>query len=134
MLSLKYLIFTYLNKLTYLIFRKEDECILKHCVDEGQVIEPESYYPIIPMVLINGASGIGTGYSTDIPCFKVEEVIDNLKTLITGKGEMKELTPYYNSTSDYEYPNLISKVSDNNWISYASFKIINNSFLSFVGI
>ena len=119
-------IFTYLNKLTYLIFRKEDECILKHCVDEGQVIEPESYYPIIPMVLINGASGIGTGYSTDIPCFKVEEVIDNLKTLITGKGEMKELTPYYNSTSDYEYPNLISKVSDNNWISYASFKIINN--------
>lgn len=62
-------IFTNLNKLTKYIFREEDELALKFIVEDSKQIEPEFYMPIIPMILVNGAKGIGTGWSTTIvPC------------------------------------------------------------------
>ena len=46
------------------IFNPNDEPLLKHLTDDNQRIEPEWYMPIIPMVLVNGAEGIGTGKSS----------------------------------------------------------------------
>jgi len=48
------------------------------------MIEPNWYIPILPMVLINGAEGIGTGYSTNIPNFNPRDVVMNLKRRIRG--------------------------------------------------
>ena len=53
-------IFTYLNSITKYIFREEDECILEYLNEDGISIEPKTYYPIIPMILVNGTEGIGT--------------------------------------------------------------------------
>jgi DNA topoisomerase-2 len=50
--------------------------------EEGQSIEPDFYLPIIPMVLVNGAEGIGTGWSTSIPQFNVREIIENLRRMM----------------------------------------------------
>ena len=50
------------------LFNKNDEPLLCYLNEDGMSIEPEWYCPIIPTVLVNGASGVGTGYSTDIPC------------------------------------------------------------------
>ena len=52
-------IHTYLEKLTKYIFRSEDEPILNYLNDDGVMIEPEQYFPIIPMVLVNGARELG---------------------------------------------------------------------------
>lgn len=41
--------------------------MLNFLEEEGQPIEPEYYLPIIPMTLVNGAEGIGTGWSTSVP-------------------------------------------------------------------
>jgi DNA topoisomerase-2 len=49
------------------IFNENDDAVLNFLEEEGQSIEPDFYLPIIPMVLINGAEGIGTGWSTSIP-------------------------------------------------------------------
>jgi DNA topoisomerase-2 len=68
-------IFTLLSELTKLIFREEDSSILKYLEEDGQNIEPEYYVPIIPMILVNGGVGIGTGFSTNIPQFNPEEII-----------------------------------------------------------
>jgi hypothetical protein len=57
--------------------------------DDGIQIEPDWYCPIIPMILVNGSEGIGTGFSTKIPCYNPLDIIDNLQRLIDGK-EMKE--------------------------------------------
>ena len=57
-------IFTNLTPLTRIIFNKEDDQILNYQNEEGQRIEPDYYAPIIPMILVNGAEGIGTGWST----------------------------------------------------------------------
>ena len=72
-------IFTLLSKLTKLIFKEEDNNILNYQDDDGQQIEPEFYIPVIPMVLVNGGIGIGTGYSTNIPQFNPTEIIGACK-------------------------------------------------------
>jgi DNA topoisomerase II len=43
------------------VFHPNDDQLLKQQKEDGQTIEPEYYLPIIPLVLVNGAEGIGTG-------------------------------------------------------------------------
>ncbi|CAG2100496.1 unnamed protein product [Medioppia subpectinata] len=57
-------------------------------------IEPEHYVPIIPMVLVNGADGIGTGWSTNIPNYNPLDIVANIRNLIKGK-ELVEMIPWY---------------------------------------
>lgn len=68
-------IFTLLSELTRLIFREEDSNILNYLEEDGLSIEPEFYIPIIPMIIVNGCVGIGTGFSTNIPQFDPEDII-----------------------------------------------------------
>lgn len=60
----------------------EDNTVLKYLDDDGTPVEPEYYIPILPMVLINGALGIGTGFSTNVPCFNPSEIIEICKQII----------------------------------------------------
>merc|ERR1719230_2531655 len=87
-------IYTRLAPLTRLIFCPFDDPILNYLIEDGQKIEPQYYVPIIPMVLVNGASGIGTGWSTDIPNYSPLQIIENLRRYIRGK-KMKPLKPWY---------------------------------------
>lgn len=88
---------TMLRPSTYLIFRKEDQPILTARVDEGKNIEPLTYYPIIPNVLANGAKGVATGYSTNIPNHNPIDIIDwYIKKLSGAKEEdLPEVYPWY---------------------------------------
>lgn len=63
-------------------------------MEEGQSIEPTYYLPIIPMVLINGAEGIGTGWSTSVPQYSVADVVQNVRNLMQGKP-FQEMKPSY---------------------------------------
>ncbi len=87
-------IFTNINKLAHYIYREEDEPILNYIIEEGKSVEPEVYYPIIPMILINGTSGIGTGYSTNVIQFDPLDVVKELKNIINEK-DYNELVPFY---------------------------------------
>lgn len=57
------------------IFNKEDEPLLKYKIEENVKVEPESYFPIIPIHIINGTVGIATGFSTTIPPHNPLDVI-----------------------------------------------------------
>lgn len=87
-------IFTYLEEWNRLIFRPEDDAILTYLNDDGTPIEPEYYVPIIPMVLVNGAQGIGTGFSTTILQYNPIQIIDNLLLMMDSKP-IKEMLPWY---------------------------------------
>ncbi len=67
------------------IFQKDDDPLLKYNQDENLTIEPEWYAPIIPMVLVNGAEGIGTGWSTKIYNHSVEEIVANIRRMLDGE-------------------------------------------------
>jgi DNA topoisomerase-2 len=78
-------IFTYLEPIADKIFRKEDMGILKYLEDDGLQVEPETYYPTVPLLLLNGCVGIGTGFSTDIPPYNPADVVRILKDRILGR-------------------------------------------------
>ena len=90
-------IFTLLNKLTRLIYPSVDDNILKYLNDDGQCVEPIYYVPIIPIVLINGAKGIGTGFSTDIMSYNPLQIINRLELMLKNNNNYKMITidPYY---------------------------------------
>lgn len=87
-------IFTMLSPLTRTIFNPVDDEQLNYLYDDNLRIEPEWYCPVIPMILVNGAEGIGTGYSTYVPNYNPREIVGNLKRLINGV-EPTEMAPWY---------------------------------------
>ena len=89
-------IFTELNPLTRYIYPEGDDNILNYLHDDGFPVEPIYYVPIIPMILVNGSKGIGTGFSTDIMCYNPLEIITILKNKLKKDDEnCKDLLPYY---------------------------------------
>ena len=90
-------IFTQLNKITRILFSDADDKILSYLNDDGLLVEPIYYAPIIPMVLVNGSKGIGTGFSTDIMCYNPSQIIQYIKNKLIAATESSatEFTPYY---------------------------------------
>jgi DNA topoisomerase-2 len=87
-------IFTNLNKVTRHLFNDGDDALMDYIIEEGQRIEPNWYLPTIPTILVNGAEGIGTGWSTSIPCYNPREIVDNIKTRMKV-GIFNEMKPWY---------------------------------------
>ena len=100
-------IFTLLNKITRKIFNVEDDNILKFLNDDGTQVEPIFYAPIIPMILINGTKGIGTGFSTDIMSYDPLQVIGYLKSKLSSEVYNLDFVPYYEG-----FQGTIEKISD----------------------
>ena len=90
-------IFTLLNKITRHIYVDKDDNILEYLDDDGLSVEPTHYLPIIPMILVNGSKGIGTGFSTEILPYNPLTIIDYLKQkLIDGDTSTIDFVPYWN--------------------------------------
>ncbi len=114
-------IFTNLNKLTRLIFPKDDDDVLDYINDDGQLVEPVYYAPIIPMVLVNGSTGIGTGFSTDIMCYNPLDIIEYIKCKLKMENTLYiDFMPYYEgfkgttirlSDSQYMFKGIYEKIS-----------------------
>ena len=113
-------IFTYLNKIVDNIFKTEDDDLLIYNEDDGEKIEPLFYLPIIPMVLVNGAEGIGTGFSTLIPNYDLNDVINWYKNKLENKGTNK-LLPRFNN-----FKGKIIKHDDSTYVSSGSLAIDND--------
>ena len=90
-------IFTQLNKLTRLIYRQEDDAILSYINDDGQMVEPTYYAPAIPMILVNGSKGIGTGFSTDVMPHHPLQIIAYVRAMLaaTSVADRPIIEPYF---------------------------------------
>jgi len=109
-------IFTCLNKITRTLFPACDDAILKYLNDDGLLVEPIFYAPIIPMILVNGSKGIGTGFSTDIMCYNPIEIINYLKNKLSQVSKVEvedvvEFVPYYEG-----FKGTISKISEGKFL------------------
>ncbi|KAF3788559.1 DNA topoisomerase 2 [Nymphaea thermarum] len=87
-------IFTCMSPLTRFLFPKDDDILLDYLKEDGQSIEPKWYMPIIPLVLVNGSEGIGTGWSSYIPNYNPREIVANVKRLLSGEP-MQPMDPWY---------------------------------------
>lgn len=89
-------IYTKFNKHTSDIFKESDDAILNYLSEDGQKIEPDFFAPIIPMVLVNGVTGIGLGWSSSIPCFNPKQIVQYIKSYLNDSDDLIELHPWYN--------------------------------------
>ena len=89
-------IFTQLNSLTRSIFPDVDDAVLNYLNDDGTLVEPEYYVPIIPFALMNGISGIGTGFSCSIAPYNPKQIIQYLQDKLKNKStDEYDFIPYY---------------------------------------
>ena len=87
-------IFTQLSPLSRVLFPEIDDQLYEYNYDDNQQVEPTFYAPIIPMVLVNGSQGIGTGWSTSIPNHCPRELCKNVIRMIDGQ-EPLPIVPHY---------------------------------------
>lgn len=119
-------IFTNLEQLTRLIYHPLDNDCLKYLSEDGQSIEPEWYIPIIPMVLVNGSDGIGTGWS---PNYNPLDIIKGLRQMINGE-EIAPLTPWYREFTGHIVEKANSRGTDTgNYIVQGLYEVTDDSTL-----
>ena len=113
-------IYTLLNPISLYIFQKADEAVLDRLDDDGTLVEPRFYAPIIPMILVNGCNGIGTGFSSFIMKHDPIQIIDYIINYLENKPKHK-ITPYYHGfkgsineiePSKYLIKGVYKKISD----------------------
>jgi DNA topoisomerase-2 len=115
-------IFTQLNQITRTIFQPADDSILEYLNDDGQSVEPVHYAPIIPMILVNGSKGIGTGFSTDIMCYNPLDIIQYLQQKLNGVTKpCVEFIPYYEG-----FQGQISKLSEDKFLIKGKYERIQD--------
>uniref|UniRef100_A0A6C0HK76 DNA topoisomerase (ATP-hydrolyzing) n=1 Tax=viral metagenome TaxID=1070528 RepID=A0A6C0HK76_9ZZZZ len=108
-------IHTYLEQIVATMFRKEDAALLKHIDDDGDVVEPEYYLPVVPLLAINGSIGIGTGYSTNIPPHNPDDVVCLLRHRLEGSMESlagHPLDPWW-----FGFKGVTQRVDDQSWMT-----------------
>src|SRR6056300_814801 len=87
-------IFTKLAKEARKLFDPRDDAILTYLDDDGRSIEPDFYLPTLPMVLVNGTEGIGTGFSCYVPPFNPKDIKQNIMNILDGKGVVR-MKPWF---------------------------------------
>mgnify|MGYP003384709946 CR=1 FL=1 len=114
-------IFTRLSKITRIIFPQLDDNVLQYLNDDGQQIEPMFYAPILPMILINGTNGIGTGFSSTIYCYNPIDILNYLTNkLTTNQPYTQEFIPWYDN-----FTGTICKIEENKYLIKGKYEKIN---------
>ena len=114
-------IFTQLNPITRTIFSQSDDNILTYLNDDGLLVEPLYYAPIVPMILINGSKGIGTGFSTDVQSYNPYDIITYLKNKLQNIQSKIDFIPYYEG-----FQGTIQKTSDTKFLIKGKYEKIGN--------
>jgi DNA topoisomerase-2 len=110
--------------ITRAIYRELDEPVLNYLDDDGIPIEPEWFIPVLPMILINGTKGIGTGFSTTVAKYSPIDVINNLFAMMDNKvNEIKELKPWYRGFKG----TVLSSNKPGSYLIYGRYQVIDET-------
>ena len=104
-------IFTRLTPEARNVFDPRDDAILTYLDDDGRSIEPEFYMPTLPMILVNGSEGIGTGFSCYIPPFNPKDIRNNILNFLDG-NPIKRMKPWFRG-----FKGKVFEQDDDSWIT-----------------
>ncbi|XP_078277082.1 DNA topoisomerase 2-beta isoform X2 [Rhinoraja longicauda] len=114
-------IFTMLSTLARLLCPHVDDNLLKFLYDDNQRVEPEWYCPIIPMVLVNGAEGIGTGWACRIPNYDIRELVNNVRRMLDSLDPLPMLPSYKN------FKGTIDEVGQNQYVVSGEISVLDRN-------
>ena len=103
-------IFTRLTPDTRKIFDDRDDAILTYIEDDGKKVEPEFYAPTLPMVLVNGTEGIGTGFSSYVPPHNPDDIRNNIKRAFKGQP-LEPMKPWFRGFKGH------IRKDENSWVA-----------------
>lgn len=109
-----------------LIFNKLDDKSLISQEFEGNVIEPKFYVPILPLLLINGSEGMGTGFAQKILPRKTKDIIKAIEDILTTGDTRNKLVPYYKGFKG----KVKQGVTSSQWEIIGTYSIDNTSTIS----
>ena len=104
-------IFTRLTSEARKLFDPKDDAILNYLDDDGRSIEPDFYMPTLPMILVNGSEGIGTGFSCYVPPFNPKDIRDNITNVLNGKS-IQKMKPWFRG-----FKGEIFEQDDDSWMT-----------------
>ena len=119
-------IFTHLSDLTFHIFNPLDNPLLEYNEDDGKKIEPFWYIPIIPMILVNGSDGIGTGFSTKVPPHDPELIVKNLLNMMDDKP-LEKMIPYFRGFRGSVEFKGINAYGSEQYINKGTYKVVDDT-------
>ena len=102
-------IFTRLAPQTTKLFDSRDNAVLKYVFEDGDKVEPEFYLPILPMILVNGAEGIGTGFSCTVPPYNPADIKANILRMLSKQMPVP-MTPWFKG-----FTGKVTKKNDTTW-------------------
>nr|XP_019946171.1 PREDICTED: DNA topoisomerase 2-beta isoform X1 [Paralichthys olivaceus] len=114
-------IFTMLSPLAKLLYPGVDSNLLKFLYDDNQKVEPEWYIPIIPLVLVNGAEGIGTGWACKIPNYDIREIVNNINRMLNHQDPLPMLPSYKN------FKGVIHELGQNQYLVSGEVSVIDKN-------
>ena len=114
-------IHTQLEPIVKTMICKEDDAILTYIDDDGLMVEPQTYLPVIPNILVNGALGIGTGYSTTIPPYNPIDLIRIIKQKLSGLSIKEELTPWW-----FGFKGSVKKIDDVTYMTKGIYEFVDD--------
>ncbi len=116
-------IYTYGTKDLFEQFNREDDDILEHQTFEGHKIEPKFMLPKLPMLLINGAEGISSGFATKILPRDPKEIQKYIKYYLDPREESRPLKPFKNKPFYRGFKGTVQQGEDpNQWIISGNFQ------------
>ena len=98
------------------MFMPDDDLILEHLDEDGDIIEPKFYLPILPNILINGSEGMGTGFATKILTYNPNDLKDAVLAILT-KQNVKRLIPWFKG-----FTGKVEALSEKQYQIFGSFK------------
>ncbi|KRZ11148.1 DNA topoisomerase 2-beta [Trichinella zimbabwensis] len=116
-------IFTMLSPVTKAMFCTDDEPNLNFLFEDNQKIEPFWYCPILPLILVNGCEGIGTGWSTKVPNHDPRVLVKNLKRLMFDE-ELLPMNPWYKN-----FQGEISTLNSSRFVCFGEIASVDDSTL-----
>jgi len=118
-------IHTHLGAIVRAIVKKEDDAILTHLDDDGLLVEPEYYMPVLPMLLVNGSIGIGTGFSTNIIPYNPLDLVGALEMRL--KNTVHDLTDYSMRPWWFGFKGpVLSGADDKTWITKGMYEFVDD--------
>lgn len=107
------------------MIRKEDEPTLNYIDEDGDLIEPETYYPVVPLLLVNGSLGIGTGFSTEVLPHHPQHLVAAIRKRLHGEiAEMRdmEFQPWW-----FGFRGSVSRTADGKgWITKGLYDFVDD--------
>ena len=119
-------IFTYLEPVTRSLFLPDDDTVLNYLNDDGTLVEPEYYVPILPFVLMNGSSGIGTGFSSSIPSYNPLDLLKYVRAKLQDNtsSPLIDFIPYYEG-----FKGTVKKIAEQKFLIKGKYEKVDENTL-----